>query len=376
MEEAIEHFIDNKYRSFDALIGNNSCYIVSYHIFFLAEKMQRNKEFQDLIFSEYLRIKKLKSKVKQSLKSVNLKFPLTIQFKEFLILNELELYLNADTLFLTMCFGCTISKSMNSDNFEEIDYKKLFLKYDVKNGCSLSKKSTIKLIKHWQRIISLENVRRLQFQAEFISDDLQDWQGYIKDEFVVKDSHSRLCLPSLFSLKVIYCLLTNIPGALIGLQVNLISKSNNYLSRFTVYYEVQEDKTIKSIKQELIKSTKPTYLFSGCRSVDNPEVFQCNALRKYFSNKNLSEIIFAHEVTYPQYPKSLKVENIKYVEDKVCREISRLKKMKGYSIDDPHEFCTVHVFVDDTDTQALSIYEPPIYLPSLICEKGKQEPKN
>ena len=238
-------------------------------------------------------------------------------------------------------------------------------KYKENTGFSLAKKSTIKLIKHWQRIVSHFNVRKLQFNAKFISEDLGDWADYLADEYILEDSRARLCMPSLYSLKAIYFLLLTIPGALIGLQINVICEQNIFVGRYTVYFEVQQNKSLKNIKQNLIQTTRPVYVFSGCRCINDRKNFNFKKSEELFSNRDIGDVIFAHEVTYPQYPKFLQKENIIPSSFLILNEINRLKKLKGFSLKDPSDFCTVHVYVDDTDTQALSAYEPPVYLPNL-----------
>ena len=44
-EDALENFIQHKYRMFDALVGNNSCYLVSYIILILSKKIKKVNVF-------------------------------------------------------------------------------------------------------------------------------------------------------------------------------------------------------------------------------------------------------------------------------------------------------------------------------------------
>ena len=116
----------------------------------------------------------------------------------------------------------TLSKGKSSQNTEEIHYENLLQHYK-KLKVHLTKKSTIKVIKHWQKVLAILNVKTLQDHAKLSNS--QPWAKYLFGSYILTDERNRPCLPSFYASKVIYDLLLS-SRALIGLQVNL-SKSPN-----------------------------------------------------------------------------------------------------------------------------------------------------
>ena len=365
-EEAIEHFTANSYRSFDALIGNNSCYTVTYHVFQMAMQMSQDERLRKDMLDQYEKISSKKKEITDLLQSIKQSSTCDSTFYSFLSERGLILDVGRDIIYLVKCFGCSIAKTKNSNNYEEIDYDKLMLKYSEIIGPTLTKKSTRRLVKHWQRLVSHVNVRRLQAHASLTSKELGDWKSYLSNKYVLEDCRARLCMPSLYSLKAIYHLILNMPTALIGLQVNVISESKVFLGRVTIYFEVQEDKSLQHFDRRAISEPRPVYVFSGCRYIHGNTSPDMSEVERSFFSRNLEDIIFAHEVTYPQYPKSLRAPNIVPTSPLISNEINRWKAIGGCSLKDPSDFCTAHVYVDNTTTiEHKSANDPPVYLPTL-----------
>lgn len=367
-QDALESFLYAQYRKFDALVGNNSCYSSAYIIFLLAQKMNLDSEFRPQLILSLKKIQKLKDKISSELYQLDASS--SHNFQQFLRDKNLLIDLELDVVYLGLAYACASSKQKNSDDFEEIHYENLLANYQKKVGVELKRKSVIKLIKHWQKILAELNVKALQYHAKFTS--VQPWTKYLYGQYILTDERNRLCTPSFYALKAIYDLLLSIPQALIGLQVNLIEEPRNFLTRFTLFYEVQADRTLKVVDPEEKPSTTPVYMFTGCRYLPHSDV-NLKALRKEFSQRDLEELIFAHEATYPQYPNSLKAPNILPDEPALLQEILRLQKLKGFSIDDPSDLCLVHIFVDDVQSQSLAMYEPAVYLPNLSRNQSQDE---
>jgi hypothetical protein len=128
---------------------------------------------------------------------------------------------------------------------------------------------------------------------------------------------------------------------------------------------VQDDGKLELILKELIPHNKPIYMFAGCRYIPNQSsVINLKDIEFSFESRNLKDLIFAHEVTYPQYPKSLNIGNLQPNEPTVLAEIHRLQEFKGFSLEDPSDICLAHIFTDSTSDQFVSANEQPLYLPN------------
>jgi hypothetical protein len=366
LQDALLQFLDHNYRKFDALIGNNSCYASSYTIFKIASQVE-NPEFKTQILVTLNKLENAQNKALDKLINMDVVDLCSKNFRQFLSDHRLVVDLSPELIYLGLAFACCISKGMNDQNVEEIQYHSLLLQYK-KLGVQLTKKSMIKLIKHWQKILSIFNVKTLQEDVNPAS----LWTKYLFGEYVLIDERNRPCLPSLYASKAIYNLLLSMPLALIGLQINLIQSPSTYINRFTILFEVQPDRTLRLLEHEETTITKPIYMFVGCRCVDQ-SFADIEGLKREFSQRSLEEMLFAHEVTYPQYPKALKAKNIVPKEPELFREINRLKKLKGFSLEDPSDLCLVHIFVDDTQSQALSAYDSPVYLPNLSHDESNDK---
>lgn len=287
-QDALENFLYFHYRKFDALVGNNSCYSTAYIIFLLAQKMELDPTFKPQLMISLIKIRDLKDRISSELQKLDTS---SSNFHEFLKDKNLILDLKLDFIYLGLAFACTSSKQKNTEDFEEIHYENLLATYQ--KTVDLKRKSVIKLIKHWQKVLSTLNVQALQHHAKFAS---IPWTKYLYGKYILTDARNRLCTPSFYAIKAIYGLLLSIPHALIGLQVNLIEEPRNFLTRFTLFYEVQPDRTLKVIDPEEKPSTSPVYMFTGCRYLSHSDV-NLNSLRKEFAQRDLEELIFAHEAT-------------------------------------------------------------------------------
>ena len=368
LQDALIQFLDHHYRKFDALIGNNSCYASAYTLFRIAHRIENEPGFRLQASSMLKKLEKAKKKALNKLQEMNDELQ-PEDFRQFLYKHDLVFDLPIELVYLGLAYGCTLSKEKSAQNIEEIQYENLLQQYK-KLQVPLTKKSTVKLIKHWQKVLAILNVKTLQDHAKFSNS--QPWAKYLFGRYVLTDERNRPCLPSFYASKVIYDLLLSTPRALIGLQVNLIQEPGHYLNRFTLVFEVQPDRTLKVIEPE---DPRPIYMFVGCRKVLQAP-FNIEALKAEFAQRDLEEIIFAHEVTYPQYPKSLNAQNIQPDEPELKKEMKRLKKMEGFSLENPSDLCLFHIFVDDTQSQDLSAYDPPVYLPKLSHKQRKDESCN
>lgn len=366
IEDALCEFLQKRYRSFDALIGNNSCYISSYIVFLVAQRYKLDSKFKGLIKLKIDEIRKTKQLIIDLTKSFKEKIK-SESISSFLDENELTLTLDPDFIYLAMAYGCTQSKSRNVLEFEETSYEKLIEPYNKKLNISIARKSAQKLVKHWQKTLSILNIKTLQSHAKTTDRGTAElWANYIVDDrYILEDQRGRLCAPSLYTVALIYNKITKTPGSILGLQVNLIRNPKKYISRFTLYFCVQADGSLKIISPDEFSSAQPIYMFTGCRYISKDSTIDITAIKEEFATRDLKTLILAHEVTYPQYPKSLDAKDISPVEKSLIKEIGILKRMRGFSIEDPTDLCLVHIFVDDTLTQSLANYEPPIYLPQL-----------
>ncbi len=366
--EALENFIKYNCRAFDALIGNNSCYIVAYVIYILSRRLEKDDVFHTKCNDLILETKRLIDVVSIMIERFqsDLIPNKADSFLGFLFEYGLTIEFEFEFLYICMAFGCTVSKIKNDKEFEEISVDSLIDAYKNKLQVDLKKKSVTKLIKHWQRILSHMNVQTIQNHSSLVKNiDTKAWAKYLMEPYILEDGRGRLCTSSLYAQYIIYDLLLSSPNNLIGLQVNLIEEPSNYINRFTIYYEVQKDKTLRILPIESVPPDKPIYMFAGCRYGSGNSVDIENA-KMNFQYRELRDLVFAHEVTYPQYPKSLNAKSIQPSEAAIIQEVARLKKIKGVSLEDPSDLCLVHIFVDNTSQQLLSSREPAVYLPNFI----------
>lgn len=375
IEDALCDFFQNKYRSFDALIGNNSCYISSYIIFLIAQRSNSDNKFRKLIKQNLGKIKNIKQEIILATNSFKEKIK-SDSLIRFLDENGLTLALDPDFIYLTMAYGCTQSKNKNALEFEETSYEKLIEIYNKKLNISIAKKSAQKLVKHWQKMLSIFNIKTLQSHAKTANHGTAKlWANYIADDrYILEDQRGRLCAPSLYAAALIYDKITKTPGSILGLQVNIIQNPKKYISRFTLYFHVQDNGSVKIIDHDGFSSAQPIYMFTGCRYISKASTIDIREIKEEFATRDLKTLILAHEVTYPQYPKSLDAKDINPVEKDLIKEIGILKRMSGFSLEDPTDLCLVHIFVDDTLTQSLANYEPPIYLPQLNDYQDSSKP--
>ncbi len=360
VEDAILNFLDFRFKNFDPLIGNNSCYLSSYSFFLISKKFtSSNLTLLRLALNSISKIKlEIIQKSKNSQNS-------SISLENFLMNERLDIKLDLDIVYLGLSYGCTLAKHRNKNHYDEIDYEKLLNTYQEKLNIEIKRKSVIKIVKHWQKVISLINVRTLQNHARDILSKENLWSKYIHNDYVHKDPRGRPCTASLYAIKTIYSLLLLIPSSLIGLQVNIHKNQKEFIGKFTINFEVQEDQTLKLVDLHKNFPNSPVYTFAGCRYCDSQEA-TLEKTKDDFIKRNLEEIIFAHEVTYPQYPKSLKIPDIAPKEFELRQEISRLKFLKGFSLKNPSDICLAHIFVDNTCPHISALEDNPLYLPQIF----------
>ena len=351
LEDALTAFLAHRYNQFDALIGNNSCYLVAYVIYLLG------REDRSLYESALCNICALKHRLLLTIQ--NLKLLKGTTFWEILKDNSLEPDVELGALYLTMAYGCTITKEITETNIETICFIRLVKKYEGNPFVELKEKSMIKMIKHWQRLISYINVTQLQSHAQWVSEAVKPWSRYIESPFVLTDKPGRLCSSSLYSSRVILDLLKSMPGAVIGLQVNIGTTEKEFFGRAMIYYQVNDSGEWESITEDL--SEQPIYLFIGCRYVQPGVRVDLKEIEREFQGRNVEEIILAHEVTYPQYPKSLGAGEVQPSDAELMREINRLKEFSGFSLDNPSDLCLVHISV----TNPSEVFTKPVFLPQI-----------
>jgi len=366
IEDALQSFVNFQFQSFDALIGNNSCYLTSFAVFSIARMRTRDTTFDLFIATSLQRISRIKNQIFETLKSrvVRSSGEDACSFESLLWEKDLVLNLPIELVYLALSFACNISKKRTLFNFEEIDYTHLLNLYNNKLQIEIKKKSCIKLVKHWQKVLSYLNVEFLQQTLKSTPHLTSNWAKYTSNAFILQDQRERLCTPSLYTVMTILDILAKQPGALCGLQVNLIKNPDIFVSRFTLYFEVQSTGEFTLVEEEKIDPVFPVYMFAGCRYVPNSVEINIENTKQEFRQKCLRSLIFAHEVTYPQYPKDLKQENIKPDEPDLIALIDQFMKLSGFSLDDPSDLCLVHIYVDNAENQSLAVYEPPIYLPT------------
>ncbi|PIS02045.1 MAG: hypothetical protein COT85_07870 [Chlamydiae bacterium CG10_big_fil_rev_8_21_14_0_10_42_34] len=366
-EDALNEFANNRYRSFDALLGNNSCYLVSYNIYLIAHRF---KSQQNLTIGPALnKIRETKQKLLIATNSFKTKIK-TPSVGSFLSANNIHLDLDPDFIYLAMAYACTQAKEKNEFEFEETNYKNLLNIYSKKLNIDIPKKTVINLVKHWQKTLSISSIKTLrQRQTNTPNQPEELWREYLSDRYILTDKRDRLCAPSLYSAATIFSQLTQIEGAILGLQVNIVSQPKNRISTFTLFYQVQKDHSYRLVNSEKLPDSDPIYMFVGCRYISDIEKIDIRAIQHELEEKDLKTIILAHEVTYPQYPKSLNAENILPTHPEIIEHIKKYKKLKGFSLEDPSILCLAHIFIDDILTQSLASYDHPTFLPQLPQKK-------
>lgn len=366
--EGINKFLSHEYRLFDALIGNNSCYATAYIIFNISHQYKnasRKHQIKNLLES----LDETKKLIQEKLNAIeNYDYKPQGNFKDFIIINNLIPECNdMCLLYVGLSYACTISKSQNEEHFEEINYDNLWDLYQKRLNLPLARKSVIKLVRHWQKILSHHNIAFIQRESEKLEGEFRTWAKYLKDPYIIKDERERLCASSLYSIMTIYGLLLLIPNAIIGLQVNLVDQYYGFLTRFTIFFKTFDSATFIAIPEENLSPTDSVYLFSGCRylQLSSRNELDIEVLKTEFGNRNLLEIILAHEVTYPQYPKATKQSNIIPIEKTIVEKIEQHKLYQGFSLEDPSDLCLVHIYVDNVMAQKNSVSEPPVLLPQI-----------
>ena len=360
-EDALNEFLSFRYRSFDALLGNNSCYLVSYIIFKNAQRLKNDSTFRPAIENTLSEIDEVKQKILSKTNHFQKRIE-SASFSEFIRENEIDLHLDSDTSYLTMAFTCTQAKFKNEWEYEETCYDKISDKYTEKLNVNIPKKSTKKLIKHWQKMLSYFNIKTLRSHVK--REENNPWTQYLSDDSILEDQRGRLCSPSLYTSAFIFQSLSQIPGAKLGLQVNVIENPKKFISKFTIFFEVQDDMTLKVINESDCHPTDPIYMYTGCKYVPENSEVNIKEIIEEFQGKELKTIILAHEVTYHQYPKALKVENYFPNEGSLYNEIQKYQEMKGYSLDDPSTLCLTHIYVDDILSHSTNIQDP-LFLPQI-----------
>ena len=358
-EDALNEFLNYKYRSFDALIGNNSCYLVSYIIFTIAERLRNDCVFKSSLENALSVIDEVKQKILTKTNHFRNRVENT-SFSEFMKENHIDLSLDSDLAYLIMAFACTQAKFKNEREYEQTCYEKISRAYTKKLNINIPKKSTIKLIKHWQKMLSQMNINTLR--SDLKKEENNPWAQYLSDDYILEDARGRLCSPSLYTSAFIFERLSKLDKAKLGLQVNLIEEPKKFISKFTILFEVQDDMNLKVIYETNCNPVDPIYMYSGCKYVPKNTEVDIEKMIKEFQETDLKTIILAHEVTYPQYPKSLKVENFFPSNGTLSKEIKNYEQMEGYSLDNPSILCLAHIYVDDILSHS-TIIQDPLFLP-------------
>lgn len=362
MQNALIAFKNMELDTFDALVGNNSCFLTSYHVYKTAYRFSLEQSFQHDLDDILKKLNFLKSHP-CFIEVEN--FPNKAKtFEDFLEKNELLLDCDPIYFYLTICFLLSFAKE-NEEDVEKISSKKLHVFFGAILNKVPSSKLVLKLIKHFQRQVTYLGVYNLYEDSKKISSNCV-WKKYIFPPFAVFDERKRICTPSLYTQKVTFELLKLTQEALVCLEISLIEKPKTYKNRFLYFYKV-ENGVFKKVDPLSLDNDRPILVYAGCRYMDRYE--ETNAfiqdIKRSFEEKTLEEMLFSHEVTYPQYSKALKLQDIIPDELDLQQEILKLKKNKGFSLEDPSFLCFIHIYPSSVIAVKKASISPFVYLPSL-----------
>jgi hypothetical protein len=362
MLKALLAFKNFELYKFDALVGNNSCFLTSYHIYQTAHRFYLDQSFQyDL--EEILKTLNYLKSHPCFIEVEN--FPNKAKtFEDFLEKNELILDCDSSYFYLTCCFLLSLAKE-NEQDIEKISYTKLHHFFSSSLNKAPSSKLILKLVKHLQRQVTYLGVFNLYEESKKISSQCV-WKKYIFPPFAVFDERRRICTPSLYTQKVTFELLKMSHETLVCLEINLIERPKHYKNRFIYFYKV-ENGVFKKVEPSFIDNNRPILVYAGCRYIDRYEDTDAfiQETKQSFEEKTLEEMLFSHEVTYPQYSKALKLQDIIPDEIELQKELTTLKNNKGYSLEDPSFLCFIHIYPSSVLAVKKASISPFVYLPCL-----------
>lgn len=346
---------------FDALVGNNSCFLTSYHVHMIAIRFSNDEKFKDKLEEVLKKLIQLKNhpvfiehdKIFQNIKN----------FEEFLEKQDLLLDCDPSFFYLTICYILCLAKDKDPNEVEKISYEKIHLFFSSLLNKSISSKLVSKLIKHLQRQVTYLGVDSLYQDVKKLESNCA-WKKYIYPPFAVFDERKRICTPSLYTQKVTFELLKMSPGTLVCLEVHIIEKPKKFKQTFRVFYKVKNGNFIQVEESEL-EYKSPVLMYAGCRYVDQYKDINLEEIRMSFKVKNLEEMLFSHEVTYPQYSKALHLKDIIPDEIELQNELLQLKKNRGFSLEDPSFLCFAHIYPSSVLEIQTELASLPVYLPSL-----------
>jgi hypothetical protein len=355
--QSINALVDGNLRAFDPIIGNNSCYLSSTICVRIVQRFQDDPLYRQSIDS-------LRQNLVSRLGDVeSLSADRCVDMPGCHLENIIAgvnhcVDLPLDVYYLAMSFGCTIAKCQTPHGTEEIDY----------SGLSLpSKKGASALIKHWQRELSHLGITYLQEVGARAWGEDGVWAKYIQAPHIVTDQRGRLCSPSLYATKILLHDFRFMSSDIIALDVNLYDERRSFIHRFPIFYRgcPKEGLFTRLSSDELNDiPDRPVWVISGCSYNNKHRGRDVRDIERSYSEYDLQHVVLAHEVTYPQYPKSFGDLAVSPTERKIIDEIESLRRVTGFSICNPSILCLVHLHADTVSRQRASPHrDPPKCLP-------------
>lgn len=366
---ALEAFASHDLRSFDAHLGNNSCYLSASICVQIAKRFKSDATFMDYVKNAINNIDQLILDFDLVFK--NLKMIELSQYKDvsqFLQRQGISMNFSPEIHYLIMAYACSVAKCKNENSIEVIDYEQLF-KYFYEKDCEnpIPRSSLVKLHKFWQKTLSVHNIEFLQLQASNFRTEDYKWNKYVSDSYIKIDQRGRLCSSSFYAIKVLLDSLALEVESLVSLLINVFSSNRQFLGKFPLFFKPIPGSgkwTLADASEIAKKPDNPVLTVEGCSYNDRHLQQQLVDIKREFSRKDLTEVIFSHEITYPQYPRGFNGLQISPTEPDLIRELARLKQQsQGYSLDAPSELCLVHLYPDTVKRQLAAKLDPPTHLP-------------
>jgi hypothetical protein len=366
---ALDAFIGGDLRSFDAHIGNNSCYLTASIVVQAANLMAESEVVKESIIYTLGRLRQIQldlSLLNSNIRALDASMGESVEF--LLRRRGLTFETLSEIHYLVMAYASAMARRKDESHIDVIDAEALAAALQCREDCCAPRATVNKLIKHWQKQLSAYNIEFLQSQSHYLPNHLRVWGHYVTDPYIRVDPRGRLCSSSFYAMKVLMLSLSTSLSSRISLLVNMFTKQGEFVGKFATFYR----SNISSNSWEIVADTEdlfrlsscPVLVLEGCSYNDDNRDGAQATLRDRLASQDLCDIVFRHEASYPQYPKSFGGYEI-VPHDLDIQEAfqSYRKNSRGYSLADPTEVCLVHLYPDTIGRQLQAHLDPPKHLP-------------
>lgn len=204
------------------------------------------------------------------------------------------------------------------------------------------------------------------------------WGKYISPKFLRQDKNGRLYAASLYSMQIVLGFLIHSKSKVV--LVNELRDNNKILKgRYIRIFQGDGQSELKllNVKEQtdFLDNKEPVVVFGGCVHSDILNE-QSLAFKMEGWIHRFSELVLAHETTYPQFPtvrdqSDFDCSTIQPEEEALKKTLEYYSQFKGFSLNDPSLCCLTHIYsaslqqviesMSDFSNQSL----PYSYLPSL-----------